>query len=108
MACRRVGELAAYNPPALMTEKILKFHREIDVFEGVNAMPTSQMGLHTTPGCVQTRPNQLSTLVNTTDCAGESNAGCMLTNTHPSSYGTAFAAAQGGVFITEFAESGIS
>jgi hypothetical protein len=66
------------------------------------------MGLHTTAGCVQTNPNQLSTLVNTTDCAGNNNSGCMLTNTHASSYGAAFAAAQGGVFITEFAETGIS
>ncbi|RXW24972.1 hypothetical protein EST38_g883 [Candolleomyces aberdarensis] len=90
------------------TQHGLREGAEIDVFEGVNAMPTSQMGLHTTAGCVQRNPNQLTTLVNSTDCAGDNNAGCMLTNTHPSSYGPAFAAAQGGVFITEFAESGIS
>ncbi|KAF5326590.1 hypothetical protein D9611_000257 [Ephemerocybe angulata] len=81
---------------------------EIDVFEGVNAMPSSQMGLHTTAGCKQTNPTQLSTLVNTTDCAGDNNSGCMLTNTNAASYGAKFADAQGGAFITEFAESGIS
>ena len=107
MACGRVRH-HYHAILALLTEMLPQSHREIDVFEGVNAMPTSQMGLHTTPGCVQTNPNQLTTLVNSTDCAGDNNAGCMLTNTHPSSYGTAFAAAQGGVFITEFAESGIS
>ncbi|TEB37660.1 glycoside hydrolase family 16 protein [Coprinellus micaceus] len=83
---------------------------EIDTFEGVNLHPTAQMGLHTegSAGCSQINPTQLSTLVNTTDCAGTNNAGCMVTNTNPNSYGAAFAQQQGGVFITEFAESGIS
>ncbi|KAJ3544278.1 hypothetical protein NMY22_g2833 [Coprinellus aureogranulatus] len=83
---------------------------EIDSFEGINLHPTAQMGLHTdgSAQCSQVNPDQLSTLVNSTDCAGVNNAGCMVTNTNPNSYGAAFAAQQGGVFITEFAESGIS
>ncbi|TFK44959.1 glycoside hydrolase family 16 protein [Crucibulum laeve] len=81
---------------------------EIDVFEGINLSPTSQMGLHTNPGCSQVAPKQTSTLINSTDCAGAENQGCITTNSDTTSYGPAFAAAGGGVFVTEYAESGIS
>lgn len=83
-------------------------NREIDIFEGINTEARSQMGLHTNPGCSQVDPKQTTTLVKTRDCAGDNNAGCIVENTDPASYGSGFAAAGGGVFITEFAESGIS
>ncbi|KAF9440842.1 glycoside hydrolase family 16 protein [Macrolepiota fuliginosa MF-IS2] len=79
---------------------------EIDIFEGINLHPTSQMGLHTTPGCTQVSPQQTSKIVNGTDCQGA--AGCIVTNDNPASYGPAFAQANGGVFVTELAESGVS
>jgi hypothetical protein len=82
------------------------YSREIDIFEGVNLAPTSQMGLHTTPGCTQVSPVQTSKIINGTDCEGA--AGCITTNDSPASYGQAFADAQGGLFVAELAESGVS
>lgn len=83
---------------------------EIDTMEGVNRMPSSQMALHTTPGCQQVNPVQTSTLVNGTNCASGNGDGhgCVTTNDDPASFGEAFARAQGGVFVTEFAATGIS
>lgn len=83
---------------------------EIDTFEGVNQVTNSQMGLHTLPGCTQVGQVQSSPLVNSTDCSFQSNSneGCITTVPTPQSYGAAFAAAGGGVFVTEFAETGIS
>jgi len=80
--------------------------REIDIFEGVNLSPSSQMGLHTTAGCAQVSPNQTSGIVNGTNCEGA--VGCITTNDSPASYGQAFADAQGGVFVAELATSGVS
>ncbi|KAI0049424.1 glycoside hydrolase family 16 protein [Auriscalpium vulgare] len=83
---------------------------EIDTFEGVNMVLNSQSALHTEPGCTITGAVQTSTLVNSTDCSFQSNSneGCQVTNPDPASYGAAFAAAGGGVYVTEFAEAGIS
>ena len=83
---------------------------EIDTFEGVNQVTNSQMGLHTLPGCTQVGQKQSSQIVNSTDCSFQSNSneGCITTVPTTSSYGEAFAQAGGGVFVTEFAESGIS
>ncbi|KIY69291.1 glycoside hydrolase family 16 protein [Cylindrobasidium torrendii FP15055 ss-10] len=83
---------------------------EIDTFEGVNMVTMNQMALHTTEGCTQKNPTQSSTLINSTNCdyEADSNAGCVVTDPSTSSYGEGFAKAQGGVFITEFAKSGIS
>ena len=80
--------------------------REIDIFEGVNLSPSSQMGLHTTAGCTQVSANQTSKIVNGTDCQG--GVGCITTSDSPASYGPAFADAQGGVFVAELATSGVS
>lgn len=68
------------------------------------------MSLHTLAGCTSVGANQTSTLVNSTDCSfsTNSNQGCVVTDPSVASYGAGFAAANGGVFITEFAESGIS
>jgi hypothetical protein len=70
----------------------------------------SQTSLHTEPGCTAVNAVQTSTLVNSTDCSFKtnSNEGCVVEDPDPNSYGAAFAAAGGGMFVTEFAESGIS
>jgi len=83
---------------------------EIDTFEHWNMELNNQMTLHTNPGCNQVSPVETSTVVNSTDCSSQDNenAGCSVMDPNDSSYGAKFAAAQGGVFITEFAESGIS
>ncbi|KAG9003572.1 hypothetical protein FRB93_010990 [Tulasnella sp. JGI-2019a] len=83
---------------------------EIDTFEGVNLVTNQQMGLHTNPGCTQVSPVETSTLINSTDCSylTNSNEGCIVTNPATTSYGAGFASAGGGVWVTEFAESGIS
>ncbi|KAF8192188.1 glycoside hydrolase family 16 protein [Pholiota molesta] len=83
---------------------------EIDTFEGVNLVTNNQMGLHTNPGCTVTGQQQSSTLLNSTDCSNldNSNQGCITMDPNPASYGAAFAAAGGGVFVTEFATTGIS
>jgi len=83
---------------------------EIDTFEGVNMVHNSQSSLHTEPGCTVVNSVQTSTLINSTDCSFQSNnnEGCVIENPDPNSYGAAFAAGSGGVFVTEFAEAGIS
>ncbi|KAJ7676058.1 glycoside hydrolase family 16 protein [Mycena polygramma] len=83
---------------------------EIDTFEHWNNEQHNQMTLHTDPGCNQVSPLQSSTVINSTDCShlDNSNAGCSVMDPADSSYGAKFAAAQGGVFVTEYAETGIS
>ncbi|KAK0459967.1 glycoside hydrolase family 16 protein [Desarmillaria tabescens] len=83
---------------------------EIDTFEGVNLVTMNQMALHTESGCTQVDPVQSSTLINSTDCNYEanSNSGCVVTDPSKASYGAQFASSGGGVFVTEYAETGIS
>ncbi|KAF7296666.1 GH16 domain-containing protein [Mycena chlorophos] len=83
---------------------------EIDTFEVYNLATHNQMTLHTEPGCKQVNPVQTSTVVNSTDCSFQdnSNAGCSVMDPSPATDGAAFAAAEGGVYVTEYAESGIS
>ncbi|KIY52369.1 glycoside hydrolase family 16 protein [Fistulina hepatica ATCC 64428] len=94
---------------------------EIDTFEGVNLVTRNQMALHTEDGCEWDANSstsassddgwtQTSHLVNSTDCYydADSNDGCVITDPDTDSYGEGFAKAGGGVYITEFAESGIS
>ncbi|KAK0201545.1 glycoside hydrolase family 16 protein [Desarmillaria ectypa] len=83
---------------------------EIDTFEGVNLVTRNQMALHTESGCTQVAPVQSSTLINSTDCNynANSNSGCVVTDPSTASYGARFASSGGGVFVTEFAETGIS
>lgn len=61
-------------------------------------------------GCVQRNAIQTSKLVNSTDCSYllNGNQGCSVTDHETSSYGEAFHKAGGGLFVTEFAEKGIS
>jgi hypothetical protein len=74
-------------------------------------MTNNQMGLHTLPNCTTPNGTQLSTSQTaSTDCSylANSNEGCKVVDTNTDSYGAAFANAGGGVFVTEFANSGIS
>jgi len=70
----------------------------------------NQMSLHTEPGCVQQNATQISTMINTTDCSylADGNEGCATFDPSTSSYGEAFAQSGGGVWVTEFASTGIS
>ncbi|WVR04146.1 hypothetical protein IAU60_001145 [Kwoniella sp. DSM 27419] len=84
---------------------------EIDVIEGVNNGWANQMALHTESGCaISTSSSAYSGIVNDTSCYYEdnSNSGCGITDNSYSSYGERFAAAGGGVFVTQLAESGVS
>ncbi|KAF8526991.1 glycoside hydrolase family 16 protein [Hysterangium stoloniferum] len=84
---------------------------EIGTFEGVNLVTKNQIALHTEPGCNLNQASaSLTGTVNSTDCSfsTNSNQGCVVTDPRPQSYGAAFAQAGGGVFVTEFAEQGIS
>lgn len=83
---------------------------EIDTFEGVNQVTMNQMTLHTESGCTQVSPVQTSNIINSTDCSvyDNDNQGCVVTDPSTQSYGEGFANAGGGVYITEFASSGIS
>ncbi|KAF8529328.1 glycoside hydrolase family 16 protein [Hysterangium stoloniferum] len=84
---------------------------EIDTFEGVNLVTENQIALHTEPGCdLNQATASLTGTVQSTDCSfsTNSNQGCVVADPRPQSYGAAFAQAGGGVFVTEFAENGIS
>ncbi|KAG5718737.1 putative glycosidase C21B10.07 [Termitomyces sp. T112] len=84
---------------------------EIDTLEGVNLVTQNQMGLHTETGCTIVNPSLLSTSKEgNPNCSfiASDNQGCIVTDTLPTSYGQGFAAAGGGVFVTEYAASGIS
>lgn len=73
-------------------------------------MSNSEISLHTEPGCSIVNSTQTSTIINSTDCSylANSNSGCGIAVPDPKSYGAAFAAAGGGVFVTEFAATAIS
>ncbi|GLB38171.1 putative hydrolase family 16 [Lyophyllum shimeji] len=84
---------------------------EIDTLEGVNLVTHNQMGLHTESGCQVVNPVQLASSIQTsTDCSNltNHNQGCLVTDGNTASYGQGFAAAGGGVWVTELASSGIS
>ncbi|KAF8073512.1 glycoside hydrolase family 16 protein [Lyophyllum atratum] len=84
---------------------------EIDTLEGVNLQTNNRMGLHTEPGCTVVNPSQASTSTQlSADCSdlANNNQGCIVTDGNTASYGQGFAAAGGGVWVTEFASSGIS
>ena len=86
-------------------------------------MTANQMALHTTEGCFHTTPvNQLGQSEglgagnvggsglngngqNASDCS--TGAGCVVTETKPNSYGSAFAQNGGGVWATQFDVAGV-
>jgi hypothetical protein len=108
MAPRRVSSSVSLG---IIISHLFPPHSEIDVFEGVNLGTNNQMGLHTLPGCTTPGGNQVKTSQTaSTDCSylANSNEGCKVVDTNTNSYGAAFGNAGGGVFVTEFATSGIS
>jgi hypothetical protein len=70
------------------------------------------MALHTSSGCtlVQDSATPYTATVNSTDCyvGVNDNSGCSVIDGNSTSYGEDFAAAGGGVWVTEFATDGIS
>lgn len=82
---------------------------EIDILEEVNLVTNNQMVLHTDPGCMQA--DGVTQLGNTrgADCSAglNSRTGCAVTETQPNSFGDGFNNAGGGVWATQFDESGI-
>jgi hypothetical protein len=84
---------------------------EIDTIEGVNNQVSNQMALHTSNGCTLTQSTSAYTgTTNSTDCyvGADDNAGCAVSDGNADSYGQAFAAAGGGVWVTELSTQGAS
>lgn len=68
----------------------------------------NQMTLHTLPGCTQPKGvNQTGSTIHTDcDSTSQGSTGCSVNDTNPASYGAPFANAGGGVWVTEFIETG--
>ena len=68
------------------------------------------MSLHTTAGCTQPQGVTQTGTQATTNCdySQNGNSGCIVQDSNTASYGAAFAQAGGGVWVTEFAETGIN
>ena len=83
---------------------------EIDIFEGINLAKNNQMALHTTAGCTQPQGVIQTGTQAITNCdySQNNNSGCVVQDSNTASYGAAFAQAGGGVWVTEFAETGIN
>ncbi|KAI0673170.1 concanavalin A-like lectin/glucanase domain-containing protein [Trametes maxima] len=82
---------------------------EIDIVEAINLMGKNQMALHTQPGCNQPADaKQLGKTVGT-DCSSgtDSASGCAVTDSQANSFGGDFASAGGGVWATQFDDSGV-
>lgn len=81
-------------------------HVEIDIIENVNLATANEMVVHTKSGCSKTTPaEQTSLTIDSADCSAAS--GCVVRETAPNSYGSAFAAAGGGVYAMQYDVSGI-
>jgi hypothetical protein len=83
---------------------------EIDIFEGVNLQTKNQMALHTHSGCTQAEGVTQSGTTGNRNCDGgqSGGAGCTVIDANENSYGAPFAAAGGGVWVTEFADTGVN
>lgn len=80
---------------------------EIDIIEAINDMDHNQVALHTLQGCSQqvlTPPAQTGNTI-ATDCSLPQ--GCLVAENKPNSFGSGFAAANGGVFALQMEVSGI-
>ncbi|KAI0331370.1 hypothetical protein GY45DRAFT_1322414 [Cubamyces sp. BRFM 1775] len=82
---------------------------EIDIVESVNLMGNNQMALHTPAGCTQASDvTQLGKTIGSDCSAGvDSATGCAVAETQPNSFGSDFASAGGGVWATQFDDSGV-
>lgn len=86
---------------------------EIDILEGVNQAANNQMALHTNKQCTVTKETVGATMsgqVIFENCgdALDGNRGCIVRDDRPQSFGTGFNDGQGGMWVTELAEEGIS
>ncbi|GAA6021012.1 hypothetical protein JCM10207_003888 [Rhodosporidiobolus poonsookiae] len=82
---------------------------EIDIYEGVNARNYNQYTLHTAPGCTRSGKMTGSLVDAPSDCgAGGGSVGCTVFDRSPTSFGTGFNSAGGGVFAVLYAETGLS
>ncbi|TFK55153.1 glycoside hydrolase family 16 protein [Heliocybe sulcata] len=94
--------------PAFWTRgKVWPDQGEIDIIETVNLMGYNQMALHTTSGCSHTTPANQVGSSGETNCNATSGSGCTVAEKKANSFGADFATAGGGVFATQFDESGI-
>ncbi len=68
------------------------------------------MALHTEAGCTQADGVTQTGITQVKNCDnnGSSGAGCTVLDANANSYGAPFAAAGGGVWVTEFAKTGIN
>ncbi|KAL1943259.1 hypothetical protein VTO73DRAFT_4334 [Trametes versicolor] len=82
---------------------------EIDIVEAINLMGKNQMALHTQPGCNQpaNAPQSGSTVGSDCSSGTDSAAGCAVLDAQANSFGGDFAAAGGGVWATQFDETGV-
>ncbi|GAA5942461.1 hypothetical protein JCM10213_004783 [Rhodosporidiobolus nylandii] len=83
---------------------------EIDIVEGVHDSKQNQMTLHTAPGCMLASPLQAVGSVLTTNCDAyvASNTGCGIQDPSTSSFGSAFNAQGGGIYVMNWDEEGIA
>lgn len=85
---------------------------EIDIVEGINGQTTNRMALHTYQAdtCIVSNTTAITGSIDLTNCSytANSGSGCTSYTTDTSTYGAGFAAAGGGVYVTEFASTGIS
>ncbi|GAA6027323.1 hypothetical protein JCM8097_002593 [Rhodosporidiobolus ruineniae] len=83
---------------------------EIDIVEGVHNQTQNQMTLHTSNGCELKSPMQAVGSVLAANCSvyAASNAGCGVQDPSPTSFGSGFNAAGGGVFAMLWDSSGIA
>ncbi|GAA5907807.1 hypothetical protein JCM6882_004563 [Rhodosporidiobolus microsporus] len=85
---------------------------EIDTFEGVNQQQKNRMALHTADGCTapaSSSSNPYSGNLTYGNCFAyaNSNSGCGVEEPSANSYGEAFAANGGGMYVTEMARDGV-
>ncbi|TFK74516.1 hypothetical protein BDN72DRAFT_813017 [Pluteus cervinus] len=78
---------------------------EIDIVEGINMMDRNQMALHTDPGCFQS-PNPVQS-GDTLETNCSLDRGCIVGENKPNSYGPGFAQAGGGVWATQWDDTGV-
>ncbi|KAI9636099.1 concanavalin A-like lectin/glucanase domain-containing protein [Dioszegia hungarica] len=81
---------------------------EIDIVEGINQQQGNQIAVHAASGCTATPIGQTTGSLTQANCAGGAGAsGCLFKDNNANSFGSAFAAAGGGVYVAELASDGI-
>ena len=83
---------------------------EIDIVENVNSATTTQVTLHTAPGCsVDASGSRNDSRPLDADCnADNAHKGCAVSTADPRTFGAGFNAAGGGVYVAEWTSQAIS